>query len=183
MTNHQSPKQDQIGQTKARLRANAEQLGVQIALVEPEIPPNTGNIARLCAATGAALHLIHPLGFSVSEKAVRRAGLDYWPLVNLTEHENFEAFMGDSGLKGRKYFFSGKARRSYLDVSYCPGDILVFGRESRGLDPSILERYEDQLVAIPTIGEVRSLNLSNAAAIATFEALRQIKYLDSTEFK
>jgi tRNA (cytidine/uridine-2'-O-)-methyltransferase len=145
-------------------------------LVEPEIPPNTGNVARLCAATGSRLHLVHPLGFEVSEKAVRRAGLDYWHLVDVSEHAELAAF--ESNVPGRRFLFSGTATRSYLDVSFAPGDLLVFGRESVGLPARYLEERSADLVGIPMPGAVRSLNLANAVAIALYEALRQLGCLE-----
>lgn len=162
-------------QTSARLRARVPSHGFHVVLVEPEIPPNTGNVARLCAATRSHLHLVHPLGFLVDEKAVRRAGLDYWHLVDVTEHEDWQSFertcLGSEA--ARAFFFTGKASRSYLEVDYRPGDCLVFGCESRGLPEKILRAHQDSLVGIPTIGHVRSLNLANAVSLGVYEALRQ----------
>jgi len=160
-----------------RLRARSEH-HVNVVLVEPEIPPNTGNIARLCAATRSTLHLVHPLGFDTSEKAVRRAGLDYWHLVEVIEHHDFASFVAQLPPAPRLYLFTGKASRSFLKVNYQPNDYLVFGKESSGLSEQILEQFPDQLVAIPTLGEVRSLNLANAAALGVYEALRQLGALD-----
>ena len=157
----------------SRLRAPAVPLPFHVVLVEPEIPPNTGNAARLCAATGCRLHLVRPLGFSTDAKAVRRAGLDYWHLVDLQEHSNFSAFEAERAGQGHIYFFTGKASKSYLDVRFELGDYLVFGRESVGLPDSILDAYPDQLVGIPTLGAVRSLNLANSVALGIYEALRQ----------
>ncbi len=156
-----------------RLRGPGLSEPLNVVLVEPEIPPNTGNIARLCAATGSRLHLVHPLGFSVDEKAVRRAGLDYWHLVSVVEHPDLAAFERARAGRGRRYLFSGKATRSYLDVSYAPGDHLLFGRESVGLPDPLLAAHPDEIVGIPMPGAVRSLNLANAVAIAVYEALRQ----------
>lgn len=164
----------------SRLRA-AHRSTFHIVLVHPEIPPNTGNVARLCAATGSHLHLVHPLGFEVDEKAVRRAGLDYWHLVQVTEHESFERFWTTKNKRAQAHFFSGKAARSYLDVTYQPGDYLIFGKESSGLDDELLDAHRERLVAIPTIGPVRSLNLANSAAICTYEALRQCGFLGDTQ--
>ena len=167
-----------------RLRSGRGQAPLNIVLVEPEIPPNTGNIARLCAATCARLHLVEPLGFRIDEQAVRRAGLDYWPLVSLATHRNYAAARAQLTLadpNARHFLFTGKAARSYLDVSFRPGDVLVFGKESCGLAPELLEAHRDELVAIPTIGPVRSLNLANAVAIALYEALRQIGELDGAQ--
>jgi len=166
---------------RARLRTSGRDQRLQIVLVEPEIPPNTGNIARLCAATKAHLHLVHPLGFRVDEKAVRRAGLDYWHLVQLTEHESWNAFERDvMKPEGTHFFFfTGKAETSYLNVRYQPGDYLIFGRESTGLSDAILSAYREHLVGIPTLGEVRSLNLANAVALGAYELLRQTGQLEN----
>ena len=161
-----------------RLRAKGPSPRLNIVLVEPEIPPNTGNIARLCAATDSILHLIHPLGFDVSDKAVRRAGLDYWHLVQVNQHESFEAFLSSLPQDARLHLFSGKAAQSYLRVNYAPHDYLVFGKESSGLSSEILERFSDRLLGIPTLGKVRSLNLANAATLGIYEALRQLGALD-----
>jgi tRNA (cytidine/uridine-2'-O-)-methyltransferase len=165
-----------------RLRSGRGQSPFQVVLVEPEIPPNTGNIARLCAATRSRLHLVEPLGFRIDEHAVRRAGLDYWPLVQLETHPDFGAArrqisQADSG--ARFFLFTGKATRSYLDVRFRPGDALVFGKESQGLPESLLAEHASELVGIPTLGPVRSLNLANAVAIALYEALRQVGELDA----
>jgi len=151
-----------------------------VALVEPEIPPNTGNIARLCAATGCPLHLIGPLGFDISEKAVRRAGLDYWHLVALHRHEDLrsaeEQIKADSpaGTSPRTWLMSGRGTRSHVETPYARGDVLVFGCESRGLPRQLLEERSGEVVAIPMPGAVRSLNLANAVAIVVYEALRQV---------
>jgi tRNA (cytidine/uridine-2'-O-)-methyltransferase len=152
-------------------------------LVEPEIPPNTGNIARLAAATACPLHLVGRLGFRIDEHAVRRAGLDYWHLVDVRTHVDFvqlaHAFEQASPT-GRLHLFSATAEKSYLDARFALGDALVFGKESVGLPDDLLETYADRVVGIPTLGAVRSLNLSNAVSIALFEALRQIGALAST---
>jgi tRNA (cytidine/uridine-2'-O-)-methyltransferase len=143
-----------------------------VVLVEPEIPPNTGNIARLCAATGSVLHLVGRLGFRIDEHAVRRAGLDYWHLVELRQHADLTA--AEAAIRpGRLWFFSGKAARSYLEVAFGPGDGLVFGKESAGLPETLLAERSESVIGIPMPGAVRSLNLSNAAAVALYEALRQ----------
>lgn len=156
-----------------KLRAPRLPQPLEIALIEPEIPPNTGAVARTCAATGSPLHLVGKLGFRIDEQSVRRAGLDYWHLVDLRRHESIDDFLA-SPHQGARYYFTGRAERSYLDVRYQPGDQLIFGKESVGLDEELLRAHPDQLVAIPTIGEVRSLNLSNAVAIVLYEALRQL---------
>jgi len=152
-----------------------------IILVEPEIPPNTGNIARLAAATGCALHLVGPLGFRIDEHAVRRAGLDYWPLVELHVHASLAAAEHavltlterDHGRTAEGWLFSGRATRSVFDQPMRPGDALVFGKESIGLDETLLAARADRVLAIPTSGPVRSLNLANSVAIVVYEALRQ----------
>lgn len=152
---------------------------LHIVLLEPEIPPNTGNIARLCAATGSVLHLVHPLGFSTDEKAVRRAGLDYWHLVDVREHASLDDFERQRQVGTARYLFSGRlaaerAPQNYLDVRFQPGDYLMFGRESVGLPEALLLAHPDEVVGIPMPGAVRSLNLSNAVSIALYEALRQL---------
>jgi tRNA (cytidine/uridine-2'-O-)-methyltransferase len=172
------------GDPAARLRSGSGQRPFHVLLVEPEIPPNTGNVARLCAATRSRLHLIEPLGFRIDEHAVRRAGLDYWPLVDLHTHASYPAarahvLVAEPG--ARLWLFTGKASRSYLQVDFRPGDALVFGKESCGLPDAMLEQDPTALVGIPTLGPVRSLNLANAVAIALYEALRQIGELDGAE--
>lgn len=164
-----------------RLRSPQLEQPFQVVLVEPEIPPNTGNVARLCAATASPLHLVHPLGFRTDAKAVRRAGLDYWHLVQVTEHQNFSQFEQSRAPGSRRFLFTGKTERSFLDVQYHPGDYLVFGKESSGLDPELLDAHPEELVAIPTIGAVRSLNLANSVALALYEALRQTGALSRTQ--
>ncbi|MEM6926239.1 MAG: tRNA (cytidine(34)-2'-O)-methyltransferase [Myxococcota bacterium] len=141
-------------------------------LYQPEIPPNTGNVGRLCVAVGAALHLVHPLGFSTDEKAVRRAGLDYWRHVDLTEHADPQAFFGWTA--GRRiHLFSAKAERTYLECDFEEGDALVFGCETRGLPPEVLSRHAAWRLPMKP-GPIRSLNLGNAVSIVTYEGLRQL---------
>ena len=164
--------------TLERLRARPQQAPFHVVLVEPEIPPNTGNIARLCGATCAPLHLVGKLGFRIDEHAVRRAGLDYWHLVEIHTHETLadaEAFIRENSpdRSPRTWLFSGKARQSYLEVELRLGDILVFGKESVGLPENLLMERADEVLGIPTLGAVRSLNLANSVSIALFEALRQ----------
>ncbi len=166
-----------------RLRAKTSQPPFHIVLVEPEIPPNTGNIARLAAATQSPLHLVGRLGFRIDEHAVRRAGLDYWHLVDLRQHVDFEHFLhafGADGAPRSLHLFTGVASRSYLDVPFAPGDALVFGKESVGLPEELLTRFADRRVGIPTMGGVRSLNLANAVGIALYEALRRVGALSDT---
>ncbi len=146
--------------------------------MEPEIPPNTGAIARTCGATQSPLHLVGPLGFSIDDHAVRRAGLDYWHLVDVRRHDSFEMFEEQHG-NARIHLFSASASNSYLDAPFEPGDALVFGKESVGLPAELLSGRQN-VWAIPTLGAVRSLNLSNAVAIVLFEALRQNRAFDST---
>ncbi len=149
-----------------------------VVLVEPEIPPNTGAVARTCGATQSPLHLVGPLRFRIDDHAVRRAGLDYWDLVEIHRHESFEAFE-ESHSGDRIHLFSASASRSYLEAPFQPGDALVFGKESVGLPPELLQDRQ-HVWAIPTLGAVRSLNLSNAVAIVLYEALRQNQALEST---
>jgi tRNA (cytidine/uridine-2'-O-)-methyltransferase len=147
---------------------------LHVALWEPEIPPNTGNVARLCAATGATLHLIGRLGFRLDDRSLRRAGLDYWPDVAVRRHATlaeFEAAQADS----RIFCFSARASRPYTGVAYEAGDCLLFGGESHGLPSSVLERYAERALCLPMpAGKVRSLNLATAVGIALYEALRQL---------
>ena len=151
----------------------------QIVLVEPEIPPNTGTVARTCAATSSPLHLIEPLGFSTDDKALKRAGIDYWHLVDVHVHRDFRAFV-DAHSDKRLQLFSSEATRSYIDADYRPGDCLVFGRESTGLPRELLSAQPDRVWGIPTSGGVRSLNLSNAVSIVLYEALRSTGNLAPT---
>jgi tRNA (cytidine/uridine-2'-O-)-methyltransferase len=147
---------------------------LNIALVEPEIPPNTGNIARLCAATGTRLHLIEPLGFQLTSSHLKRAGLDYWDSVDITRHASLDAFQQSQG-SPRCFYFSTRAKRSYTEVTYLSGDTLIFGSESKGLPDAVLDAHEAQTLGIPILTEhVRSLNLANAVSIVLYEALRQI---------
>lgn len=145
---------------------------MHVVLVEPEIPANTGNIARTCAATGATLHLIKPLGFSTEDRYLKRAGLDYWNLVRVLYHDSFEEFA--ASYRGcRFYLATTKARRLYTEVSYEPGSCLVFGKETKGLPPEILDGYPDGQIRVPMVDGARSLNLANAVAVVLYEALRQ----------
>lgn len=147
---------------------------LRVVLVEPEIPPNTGNIARSCAATGTRLDLVHPLGFEISDKQLKRAGLDYWPHVNLHEHDSLAACLQDQP-HGRSWYLSKKATRSLYDAEFLPGDALIFGPETRGLPEDLLEDVGAQALRIPMQGtSVRSLNLASSVAVTLYEALRQI---------
>ena len=148
---------------------------LNVVLVEPEIPMNTGNIARTCAATGSVLHLVGPLGFSISDKAVKRAGLDYWHLVDVRYYEDFSEFL-NTNLDISAYYASTKAPRSYSDVKYADGDYIFFGKETAGLDEELLISNSDRAVRIPIHKDARSLNLSNSVAIVLYEALRQLSF-------
>lgn len=146
-----------------------------VVLVEPEIPPNTGNIARLCAATGSTLHLVGQLGFRLSDRELKRAGLDYWDSVKMVRHDDFQSFLSALAPE-RFYIFSAGAERSYTGAQYRPGDALVFGGESKGLPEDILKDHADRMLAIPVNkGAVRSLNLATAVGIILYEALRQVQ--------
>lgn len=159
---------------RVELEVNWPEPPLNIVLVEPSIPPNTGNISRLCAATGTRLHLIEPLGFDLSEKQLRRAGLDYWESVDLTVYPDFDHFI-ERNTGGRKFLFSTAGDRSYSETSYAPNDFLIFGNETFGLPDELLARNPDYILNIPIkLDCVRSLNLSNCAAIVLYEALRQI---------
>jgi tRNA (cytidine/uridine-2'-O-)-methyltransferase len=147
-------------------------MAIQVALIQPQIPPNTGNIARLCAATDTPLHLIEPLGFSIDDAQVRRAGLDYWDRVDLWVHPDWFAFR-DAMNRSRCLYFSAKARQSYLQAPYRANSCLVFGSETEGMPLRILEKHPEQCFTIPMSGAVRSLNLANAVSIVLYEALRQ----------
>jgi tRNA (cytidine/uridine-2'-O-)-methyltransferase len=146
-----------------------------VVLVEPEIPPNTGNIGRLCLAADARLHLVGPLGFSLDDRYLRRAGMDYWPQVQVSVWANWAAFHAAHLVHDppRHYFLTTKTDRPYFDAAFCPGDYLIFGRETRGLPESLLAAEPDRLLTIPMAPAARSLNLATAAGIVLFEALRQ----------
>lgn len=148
-----------------------------IVLVAPEIPGNTGSIGRTCVALGLRLILIHPLAFDISEKAVRRAGLDYWKHVELTEYDNFEEFFAkESPAREKLFFFSRfKQERSFYDAGYSEGCYLIFGSETKGLPTEILEKFEERTFALPMMStHIRSLNLANTATAAAYEALRKL---------
>lgn len=145
-----------------------------VALYEPEMPANTGNIGRLCVATGCTLHLVGQPGFRLDDRSVRRAGLDYWPLLSLVRHERLAAFEAALGTE-RLFVFSTHATRLYTEMSYRAGDVFLFGSESRGLPDEVRERHAERLVRLPMPGPVRSLNLANAVAVAVYEGLRQAR--------
>ena len=148
---------------------------LNIVLVEPEIPQNCGNIARTCAATGCALHLIRPLGFDISEKAVKRAGLDYWHLVEVHDYENLEDFFAKNDVK-QMWCLSTKAPRSYTEAQFQDGCYLFFGKETKGLPEDFLEAHREECIRLPMRQVARSLNLSNSVAITVYEALRQLDF-------
>ena len=145
---------------------------LNVVLVAPEIPQNTGNIARTCAATGSVLHLVRPLGFDISERAVRRAGLDYWNLVDVRVYENLDELFARNDIRQMR-LFSTKAPRSYVEADYADGCFLFFGRETKGLPEDFLEAPYESCVRIPMRADARSLNLANSVAIVVYEALRQ----------
>lgn len=148
-----------------------------VVLFEPEIPQNTGNISRTCAATGTPLHLIKPLGFELSDKYLKRAGLDYWQYLELSIHDDFDSFVEKCKPK-RLFAISTKGKRLYTDVEYREDDFLLFGRETSGLPIYLYERLNDNLLRIPMKENIRSMNLSNTVALTLFEALRQNNFQD-----
>ncbi len=147
---------------------------INIVMVEPEIPQNTGNVARTCAATGARLHLVGPMGFKIDDKKLKRAGLDYWQYLDITYYENIDEFFAKN--EGSFFYFTTKGRKAHSDVSYPDNCYLIFGKETKGLPEELLIKNPESCVRIPMQGEIRSLNLSNAIAIAVYEALRQWDY-------
>ncbi|HTZ55509.1 MAG TPA: tRNA (cytidine(34)-2'-O)-methyltransferase [Candidatus Acidoferrum sp.] len=165
-------------QPRERLRA-PDQVGsapLHIALIEPEIPPNTGNVARLCAATGCALHLVEPLGFSIDDRELKRAGLDYWDAIDLVLHPSLEAFLERTAQRTR-WFLSTRAQRPYTRAHFAIGDMLVFGRETKGLPGDLLAREAEHALRIPMReGSVRSINLSTAVGVVTYAALAAIGF-------
>lgn len=148
---------------------------INIVLHEPEIPQNTGNIARTCAATGAALHIIKPMGFTIDDKKLKRAGLDYWDKLDIIYYENLEDFFSQNP-EAVPYYFTTKAPRAYTEVNYPENSYIMFGKESRGLPEELLFAHREQCVRIPMRDTLRSLNLSNSVAIAVYEILRQDQF-------
>ena len=147
---------------------------VNVVLVEPEIPPNTGNVGRLCLATGAHLHLVKPLGFSLEDKALKRAGLDYWADVKVTLWDSFEALQGAQKPGTRFFYLTTKTKRAYWDTKFERDDFLVFGRETKGLPEPLLAANAEQCLTIPMPGSTRSLNLATSVGIVLYEAVRQL---------
>lgn len=150
---------------------------LNIVLVEPQIPQNTGNISRTCAVTGAALHLIKPYGFEITDRQLKRAGLDYWDKLEVYEYENLDEFY-ERNSGGSFYYFTTKGKNLYSDISYPDNSFILFGREDKGLDETLLYSNKESCVRIPMRPELRSLNLSNSVAIATYEILRQWDFPD-----
>lgn len=165
-----------------RMRAHPLTMPPRIVLLEPEIPQNTGNIGRIAAALQCPLHLIEPLGFRTDEKAVRRAGLDYWHLVDMHQHPSLQHFRSaEPGAQLR--LFSAVGKRCYLDAKFEPGDALVFGKESTGLPDELLAQHAEETYALPTIGQVRSMNLANTVGIVIYEAFRQLGAFERLSFR
>ena len=149
-----------------------------LVLVQPEIPPNTGNVARLALATGSTLHLVKPLGFSIDDRQLRRAGMDYWKNVDVKVWENFEEFELKCEPSARRFFFSTKVEKPYWKIRFSSQDYLIFGRETKGLPASLLARQAENSFRIPMRPEARSLNLATAVAIVLFEGMRQLSNVD-----
>ncbi|MEE1330194.1 MAG: tRNA (uridine(34)/cytosine(34)/5-carboxymethylaminomethyluridine(34)-2'-O)-methyltransferase TrmL, partial [Acutalibacteraceae bacterium] len=147
---------------------------LNIVMVEPEIPQNTGNVARTCAATGARLHLVGPMGFKIDDKKLKRAGLDYWQYLDITYYDSLEDFFKQN--TGNFFYFTTKGRQTHTEVAYPDNCYLLFGKETKGLPEELLIKNPERCVRIPMLGEIRSLNLSNSVAIAVYEALRQWNY-------
>ncbi|MBQ4527034.1 MAG: tRNA (uridine(34)/cytosine(34)/5-carboxymethylaminomethyluridine(34)-2'-O)-methyltransferase TrmL [Clostridia bacterium] len=152
-------------------------MSFNIVLVEPEIPQNTGNIARTCAATGSRLHLVRPLGFEIDDKKLKRAGLDYWHLLDITFYDDINDFF-EKNKDGNFYYASTKSLYRHSDVKFKDGDYILFGKETKGLDEALLKANKDKCIRIPMIDGARSLNLSNSVAIVIYEALRQNDYFN-----
>ncbi len=149
-------------------------ISLNIVLVEPEIPPNTGNVARLCAATNSTLHLVHPLGFNTDDKALKRAGLDYWKFVKVIHHRSLEEFLNSVAEKSKMFLFSTRAKSPYTHAKFFHDAYLLFGKETFGLPRWLVERYFNQSFYIPMWGKTRSLNLSTAVGIVTYHAYSQL---------
>lgn len=152
---------------------------LNIVMVEPEIPQNTGNVARTCAATGARLHLVGPMGFKIDDKKLKRAGLDYWHLLDISYYDSLDDFFGKN--QGNFFFFSTKARQTHTEVEYPDNCYLFFGKETKGLPEDLLFKNPETTVRIPMLEEARSLNLSNSVAIGVYEVLRQWNYPELSE--
>ncbi len=155
-------------------------MSMNIVLVEPEIPQNTGNIVRTCAATGARLHIVKPMGFEIDDKKLKRAGLDYWHFLNIRYYENLDDFF-EQNQDGRFFYLSSKGTASYTDVKFSDGDFLLFGKETKGLPEKLLIDHPERSIRIPMISDARCLNLSNSVAIVVYEALRQNNFESLTK--
>ena len=155
-------------------------MSMNIVLVEPEIPQNTGNIVRTCAATGARLHIVKPMGFKIDDKKLKRAGLDYWHFLNIKYYENLDDFF-EQNQDGRFFYLSSKGTASYTDVEFKDGDFLLFGKETKGLPEKLLIEHPERSIRIPMISDARCLNLSNSVAIVVYEALRQNNFKSLTK--
>ena len=155
-------------------------MSMNIVLVEPEIPQNTGNIVRTCAATGARLHIVKPMGFEIDDKKLKRAGLDYWHFLNIKYYENLDDFF-EQNQDGRFFYLSSKGTASYTDVEFKDGDFLLFGKETKGLPEKLLIEHPERSIRIPMISDARCLNLSNSVAIVVYEALRQNNFKSLTK--
>ena len=169
---------DQTAQPQERLHTldDVRDAPLHVVLVEPEIPPNTGNVARLCAATGCALHLVEPLGFRIDDRELKRAGLDYWHALGVVLHPSLDAFLQATSRR-RHWFFSTHATRTYADATFGHGDMLVFGKETKGLPKALIAQHRDTALRIPMRADsVRSINLSTAVGIATYAALAQLDF-------
>ena len=153
---------------------------LNIVMVEPEIPQNTGNVARTCAATGARLHLVGPMGFTIDDKKLKRAGLDYWKYLDITYYNSLAEFFEKNN--GAYFYFTTKGRQTHSEVNYPDNCCLLFGKETKGLPEELLIKNPERCVRIPMQGEIRSLNLSNSVAIAVYEALRQWNYPELSNF-
>ena len=154
---------------------------LNIVLVEPEIPQNTGNIARTCAATGSRLHIVKPMGFTIDDRKLKRAGLDYWHLLDITYYENLADFF-EKNAGGKFFYFSTKAEHIHSNVVYPDNAYIVFGKETKGLPESFLAEHYEECVRIPMRPDARSLNLSNAVAVTVYEALRQLSFPDLRDY-
>lgn len=148
----------------------------RIVLVEPEIPQNTGNIGRTCVGTKCELHLVGPMSFEINDTQLKRAGLDYWPNLKWFYYKNYQEWFEKVENKNRIFYFTTKVKKTYFDINYQPGDWLVFGKETKGLPPEVIQNHLDQSVTIPQPGPVRSLNLATSVAIAIYEGFRQVNY-------
>lgn len=155
-------------------------MSMNIVLVEPEIPQNTGNIVRTCAATGTRLHIVKPMGFEIDDKKLKRAGLDYWHFLNIAYYENLDDFF-EKNKNGRFFYLTSKGALAHSEVTYQDGDFLILGKETKGLPEKLLIKNPERCIRIPMISSARCLNLSNAAAIVVYEALRQTEYKSLTK--